>query len=447
MRLTALSPLDGRYADQLAPLARHFSELALIRNRVEVELAYLKALARELGRPLDLPTIAFSEADGEAVKQHERTTRHDVKAVEYWLKDRLKASLAEDLELIHLGLTSEDVNNLAYARMHQAALKDAIFPTLARLLRTLATLARQAADVPMLARTHGQPASPTTMGKELGVFAARLAQEATSLKAHHLAGKLGGATGTLAALVVSYPTHDWLRFSRRFIEELGLKPSPVTTQIEPGDAYAALYDHLRRINHVLQDLAQDLWRYISDGYFRQAVVQGEVGSSAMPHKVNPIDFENAEGNLGLANALLTFLGDKLTVSRLQRDLSGSTVMRNAGVALGHTYMGWLSVEKGLSRVALEEQALNRDLANHPEVLAEAIQTIMRADGLEVPYEKLKDLTRGKHVTLQELQAGAQQLAPNRAWQDLAPETYVGLAPQLAREAADLAEAAAQTLEG
>lgn len=447
MRLTALSPLDGRYADQLAPLARHFSELALIRNRVEVELAYLDALARELDRPLSLPAIDFTGADGEAVKAIERTTRHDVKAVEYWLKDRLKEALSQDLELIHLGLTSEDVNNLAYARMHQAALDQVVFPTLARILRTLAGLSRQYADAPMLARTHGQPASPTTMGKELGVFAARLAREATSFKAHRLAGKLGGATGTLAALVAAYPTHDWLAFSRRLIQDMGLSPSPVTTQIEPGDAYAALYDHLRRLNHVLQDLAQDMWRYISDGYFRQAVVQGEIGSSAMPHKVNPIDFENAEGNLGLANALLTFLGDKLTVSRLQRDLSGSTVMRNAGVAVGHTYMGWLSVEKGLARVALDERALSEDLSRHPEVLAEAIQTIMRADGLEVPYEKLKDLTRGKQVTLQDLQAGALSLAPGRAWHDLAPETYVGLAPQLAREAADLAEAAAKTLEG
>jgi adenylosuccinate lyase len=446
MRLTALSPLDGRYADQLAPLAQHFSELALIRGRVAVELAYLRALAAELGRPVEVPELEFTEADGEAVKALERTTRHDVKAVEYWLKERLP--LGRDLELIHLGLTSEDVNNLAYAGMHRGALQDALLPTLGRLLTTLAGLARRYAHVPMLARTHGQPASPTTMGKELGVFAARLAREVSSLCRHELPGKLGGATGTLAALKTAFPDHDWLRFSRGFIQGLGLQPSPVTTQIEPADGYAAFYDHLRRINHVLLDLSLDMWRYVSDGYFRQAVVAGEVGSSAMPHKVNPIDFENAEGNLGLANALLVHLGDKLTVSRLQRDLSGSTVMRNAGVALGHGYLAWLSIERGLARVALDEQRLVEELSAHPEVLAEAIQTVLRADRAEVPYEQLKALTQGKHVTLDELRLRAMELAFHRAdtWNGLSPETYVGLAPELALEAAEMAEAAVREIQ-
>ncbi|MDB5101197.1 MAG: adenylosuccinate lyase [Cyanobacteria bacterium RYN_339] len=445
MRLNALSPLDGRYADQVAPLARHFSELALIRGRVEVEVAYLRALAAELGRPIEIPPIDFTEADGEAVKAFERTTRHDVKAVEYWLKEKLP--LGADLELIHLGLTSEDVNNLAYAGMHRAALREVLLPALSRLLGTLAELARRYHQVPMLGRTHGQPASPTTMGKELGVFAARLAREVTELVRHELPGKLGGATGTLAALQTAFPDHDWRAFSRGFVQALGCKPSPVTTQIEPGDGYAAVYDCLRRINNILLDLSLDMWRYISDGYFRQAVVAGEVGSSAMPHKVNPIDFENAEGNLGLANALLVHLGGKLTVSRLQRDLSGSTVMRNSGVALAHGFLAWLSVERGLARVVLDEGRLAEDLSNHPEVLAEAIQTVLRADRGDVPYEKLKELTQGRKVTLDELRLRAMELAFHRAdiWNELSPASYVGLAPELAIEAAQLAEAAMQEI--
>lgn len=459
-RLTALSPLDGRYADKTEPLAAYFSEWALMRYRVAVEVEYLIALLEQLGhRAASYATTLesmrdlyrrFSPADAEAVKGIERTTRHDMKAVEYWIKQQLASlpALAGDTELVHMGLTSDDVNNLAYALMHRGALDGVMLPALGNTLRDLSRLARAHGEAPMLARTHGQPASPTTMGKELGVFAARLAREAEGLAGMVLPGKLGGATGTLAALHVAYPHRDWLGFSRAFMTRLGLRPSPVTTQIEPGDGYAALYDQLRRINQVFLDLSQDMWRYISDGYFRQLVVSGEIGSSAMPHKVNPIDFENAEGNVGLANALLVHLAEKLTVSRLQRDLSGSTVIRNAGVAFGHTLMAWQSAARGMERIDLDRGRLLDELAAHPEVLAEAIQSVLRAQGGAVPYERLAELTRGKTVTLEALRETARTLAPVRydLWRTLEPATYIGFAPQLANEAATLAEDAIARIE-
>ncbi|HEY9721511.1 MAG TPA: adenylosuccinate lyase, partial [Oscillatoriaceae cyanobacterium] len=360
--LTALSPLDGRYARQTAPLAGIFSELGLLRERVRVEVAYLQALLTAIAHPaatqetrVALESLAddFSTADAEAIKAIEAETRHDVKAVEYWLKDRVLRipALAAHAELVHLGLTSEDVNNLAYARMQQTALREVLLPAHGELLAALATLAEDTRALPMLARTHGQPASPTTLGKELGVFLDRLVTALAPLPTFRLPGKLNGATGTYAALAIAYPQIDWPAFSARVIESLGLTPSLVTTQVEPHDGYAALYDALKRVNNILLDLAQDAWRYVSDGYFRQRAVAGEIGSSAMPHKINPIDFENAEGNLGLANALLVHFADKLTKSRLQRDLSDSTVLRNLGVAFGHTLVALQNLVRGLDRVA------------------------------------------------------------------------------------------------
>lgn len=444
--LTALSPLDGRYKRQTALLAAYFSEFGLIRYRVRVEVEYLLALRAALGRPVEDETAGrlrdlyrhFAAGDAQAVKAHEATIRHDVKAVEYWLKDQLVRfpELEGDLELVHAGLTSEDVNNLAYALMHKEALTQVMLPAIASVLSPLMDLVAAHRATPMLARTHGQPATPTTMGKELGVFLARLSTETKRLVDVSLPGKLNGATGTFAAQALAFPQVDWPAFSKAFITGLGLTPNLLTTQIEPHDGLAALYDTLRRLDNILIDFCQDMWRYISDGYFAQAARAEEVGSSAMPHKVNPIDFENAEGNAGLANALFLHMADKLTKSRLQRDLSDSTVLRNAGVAFGYAIVAYQNVTKGLARVAVDEAKLAADLEAHPEVIAEAIQTVLRAEGAAVPYETLKSLTRGRQVTLDELRRAATEALPARAdlWANLSPATYVGLAPQLADEA-------------
>ena len=451
--LDALSPLDGRYADQMAALAACFSERALIRRRVVVECAYLLALMTAIGHPAarDGAAVAavraiavdFGPSDAQAVKDLEATTRHDVKAVEYWLKGRIAAipALADGVELVHLGLTSEDVNNLAWGLMHREALDTVLLPAIADVLEGLMGLAQAHRETPMLARTHGQPASPTTFGKEMAVFAARVARTASDLAALTPPGKLSGATGTHAALALAYPEVDWLAFSRRFVTGLGLQPVAATTQVEPRDGLAAIYDAARRVVNVLLDLAPDMWRYVSDGWLRQAARPGEVGSSAMPHKVNPIDFENAEGNGGLAAALLTHLADKLVRSRLQRDLADSTTLRNAGVAFGHLLLACRSVSRGLARVAPDAGRMAADLAAHPEVLAEAVQVVGRAEGAEEPYERLKALTRGQDVDLETLRAAGRAIAPGREalWAALTPATYIGLAPQITDEA--LAEAA------
>jgi adenylosuccinate lyase len=452
--LDALSPLDGRYAAQTAALAACFSERALIRRRVTVECAFLLALLDAIGHPAarDGAAVAavralaagFGPADAEAVKALEATTRHDVKAVEYWLKERVRAipALAADAELVHLGLTSEDVNNLAWGLMHREALDTVLLPAIADVLEGLVALARDHRATPMLARTHGQPASPTTFGKEMGVFAARLARTAADLAALEPPGKLSGATGTYAALALAYPDVDWIAFARRFVAGLGLRPVVATTQVEPRDGLAAIYDAARRVANVLLDLAPDMWRYVSDGWLRQAAKAGEVGSSAMPHKVNPIDFENAEGNGGLAVALLGHLADALVVSRLQRDLSDSTTLRNAGVALGHLLLACRSTARGLGRVAPDAGRMAAALDAHPEVLAEAIQVVGRAEGAHEPYERLKALTRGQEVDLAALRAAGAAIAPGRAalWAGLTPAGYVGLAPRVADEA--VAEATA-----
>ncbi|GAB2964724.1 adenylosuccinate lyase [Hymenobacter coalescens] len=404
--LSALSPLDGRYRRQTAPLAAYFSELALIRYRVLVEVEYFIALCE-----LPLPQLTgvdaavfeplrrlyqdFTEADAEAVKAHERVTNHDVKAVEYWLRDQfVRLELDAYLEFIHFGLTSQDVNNTAVPLSLREALQREILPAYEQLIDQLRAFVAQWEQVPMLARTHGQPASPTRLGKELAVFVARLEAQLTLLRQVPFAAKFGGATGNFNAHYVAYPQTDWHAFGTRFVnEQLGLHRSFPTTQIEHYDHLAATCDGLKRLNTILIDLARDVWQYISLGYFRQQVKAGEVGSSAMPHKVNPIDFENAEGNLGLANAVLEHLAAKLPISRLQRDLTDSTVLRNLGVPLGHILISLTALQRGLGKLALDETALRRDLEANWAVVAEALQTILRRERYPDPYNALKALTR------------------------------------------------------
>jgi adenylosuccinate lyase len=404
--LTAVSPLDGRYRRQTTPLAPYFSELALIRYRVLVEVEYFISLCE-----LPLPQLtgvdaevfpalrslytAFSVTDAEAVKAHERVTNHDVKAVEYFLRDKFTAlGLGQYLEFIHFGLTSQDINNTAIPLSLQHALIHTLLPAYANVRNQLATRANEWAAVPMLARTHGQPASPTRLGKEVQVFVARLDAQVELLGQVPFGAKFGGATGNFNAHHVAYPGTDWHQFAQQFVEgRLGLKRSHPTTQIEHYDHLAALCDGLKRLNTILIDLARDVWQYIAMGYFRQTIKAGEVGSSAMPHKVNPIDFENAEGNLGIANAVLEHLAAKLPISRLQRDLTDSTVLRNLGVPLGHTLIALTSLQRGLDKLALDEEVLRRDLEANWPVVAEAIQTILRRENYPDPYNALKALTR------------------------------------------------------
>ncbi len=447
MSLTAISPLDGRYRSKVQALSDYFSEFALHRYRVLVEvevfIALLGAIHRDLNRfgPDAFARLRslyeeFDVVHAEEIKQIERQTNHDMKAVEYYLKERIRKipGLASEVELVHFGLTSEDVSNLAYACMLRDATRDLMLPAALDVLQAIRDLAARNKTVPMLARTHGQSATPTTMGKEMAVFAHRLLPELTALHRFQLTGKLNGATGTFGALAIAYPDVDWIAFSEQVIRRLELVPNLITTQIEPHDRIAALSDHFRRINHILLDFDQDMWRYVSDGYFRQKPVPGEIGSSAMPHKVNPIDFENSEGNLGLANALFAFFGEKLTKSRLQRDLSDSTVLRNLGVAFAHALLAYKSIVQGIRRLEPDAACMRADLDAHPEVLAEAYQTVLRAKGHVMPYEKLSRLTRGQAVTLESLHAFVAELDVDAETRErlrgLTPATYVGLAPQL-----------------
>ncbi len=448
--LYALSPLDGRYREDVEALRVYFSEFALMRCRVRVEVEYFIALAAHPGvtflRPLtdaeaDFLRRQYRHFDGAAalrVKQIEALTRHDVKAVEYFLRERLAGTSLDGLrEGLHFGLTSEDVNNLVYALCLREGLREALLPALAAVQEKLAALAEAYAAWPMLARTHGQPASPTTLGKELAVFAARLADQRAALDTllAGLTGKLNGATGNFSAHHAACPQVNWVAFSRAFVSSLGLVPNLLTTQVEPGDRLAAVLDGLARLNTVLLDLCRDMWRYISDGYFAQRPVEGEVGSSTMPHKVNPIQFENAEGNLEVANALLTLLARRLPVSRLQRDLSNSTVVRNLGVALGHSLLACHNVRRGLERVAADRARLLADLDAHWEVLAEAIQTVLRREGLPDAYDRLKDFSRGGALGRREIEAFIRALDVSPQVRDellrLTPQTYVGLAEALA----------------
>ena len=406
--LTAISPIDGRYREKTELLSEYFSEYALIRYRVRVEIEYFIALC-ELPLPqlVDFPKENieslrriyrdFSTADALRVKDIEKVTNHDVKAVEYFIKekfDALNPALQPYKEFIHFGLTSQDINNTSVPLSLKEALADAFFPLLEELIDQLRSYAEEWADVPMLAKTHGQPASPTRLGKEVMVYVYRLTQQMESLRQLPLTAKFGGATGNFNAHHVAYPDHDWREFGNRFVaEKLGLQREQFTTQISNYDALAAVFDAIRRINTIILDLDRDFWMYISMEYFKQKIKQGEVGSSAMPHKVNPIDFENSEGNLGMANAILVFLAQKLPVSRLQRDLTDSTVLRNVGVPLGHCLIAMQSTLKGLRKLILNREKLFDDLDNNWAVVAEAIQTILRREGYPHPYEALKALTR------------------------------------------------------
>jgi adenylosuccinate lyase len=446
--LTALSPLDGRYRKDVDALASFFSEAALYRYRARVEVEYLLFLSRAPGvafvQPFDAGQAAalralyrnFGQDDAEAIAAWDRRVNHDVKAVEYWLRERLDTlGLGGYKEAIHFALTSEDVNNLAYGMLLHESRDALLLPALGAIRAALRDFARAEARTPMLARTHGQPATPTTLGKELAVFASRLDRASEQLAGLKLAGKLNGATGSFAAHVAALPRVDWITFSRAFVRFLELEPALLTTQIEPHDSVAELCDSYKRVNTILLDLSQDLWRYVSDGYFVQQPKAGEVGSSTMPHKVNPIDFENAEGNLGLANALLEFLARKLPISRLQRDLSDSTALRNLGVALGHSLVAYTRIARGLAKLKPGYARIAEDLAAHPEVLAEAAQTILRREGFPEPYEALKSFTRGRELTLEGLRQFVAQLAVGEAVKAellaLTPEGYTGLAAKLA----------------
>jgi adenylosuccinate lyase len=448
--LAALSPLDGRYERSADPLRAYFSEAALIRHRVLIELEWLKALAaerriREL-KPfsratclaLDRLVAGFTEKDAAHIKNIEAETNHDVKAIEYWLKGRLakNADVQRALEFIHFACTSEDINNLAYALMLTRSRDRVLLPGLDRLIAALRTLARRHAARPMLARTHGQPASPTTLGKEMANFASRLLRARAAIERVSLLGKMNGAVGNYNAHALAYPGFPWEAFCRRFVERLGLQFNPYTTQIEPHDCYAELFDAYARANTVLLDLDRDLWGYISLGYFRQKPKKGEVGSSTMPHKVNPIDFENSEGNIGVANALLRHLADKLPVSRWQRDLADSTALRNAGVALGHSLLAYGACLRGLGKLEADAGRLAEDLDANWEVLAEPVQQVMRKHGVPEAYEKLKALTRGKRLDRRQLEAFVRALpipaADKKRLLALTPAGYVGFAPALAR---------------
>ncbi|MBX9895065.1 MAG: adenylosuccinate lyase [Nitrosomonas sp.] len=448
--ITALSPLDGRYHSKVESLRPYFSEFALIRYRVQVEIAWLKALgaepaitevppfSTETNERLDELLANFSVADGEAVKAIEAITNHDVKAVEYWLKQTLSdnAEVTSVAEFIHFACTSEDINNLSHGLMLKTSLQQVMLPALAAIIAKLIELAQQLAEIPMLARTHGQPASPTTLGKEMANFAYRLQRAKKQLEAVAILGKINGAIGNYNAHLSAYPHLDWERFARSFVEQLGLGFNPYTTQIEPHDAMAELFDAYARINTILLDLNRDIWGYISLGYFKQKTKENEVGSSTMPHKVNPIDFENSEGNLGIANALLRHLSEKLPVSRWQRDLTDSTVLRNMGVALGHTLLAYDSCIKGLNKLDVNIVQILEDLDNTWEILAEPIQTVMRRYGVANPYEQLKALTRGKSgITQETLHQFIAQINIPEAEKErllaLTPRNYIGKASELA----------------
>ncbi|QYR52124.1 adenylosuccinate lyase [Lysobacter soyae] len=449
--LTALSPLDGRYASKVDALRPIFSEFGLIKARVKVEIEWLLALAAEPGISELAPfsdaaaqrlrdfADGLSTADAARVKAIEATTNHDVKAVEYLIKERLKndAELAPALEFVHFACTSEDINNLSYALMLRDARDQVMLPKLDGLMASLRALAHEHAALPMLSRTHGQTASPTTVGKEIANVVARLDRQRAVLAETPMPGKINGAVGNYNAHVASYPDIDWAEFSRKFVGSLGLTWQPYTTQIEPHDGIAEIADVMKRIDTILIDLARDIWGYISLGYFKQRLKEGEVGSSTMPHKVNPIDFENAEGNFGIANALFEHFAAKLPVSRWQRDLTDSTVLRALGTAFGHALIGFDALSRGLGKLEVNPERLAADLDAAWEVLAEAVQTVMRRHGLPNPYEQLKALTRGQGINKESIRAFVDTLdLPADAKAELmqmTPASYIGVAAKLASE--------------
>lgn len=443
-KLTAISPVDGRYRGQVVELADYFSEFALIRYRLKVEVEYFIALCE-----LPLPQLAdvskevypllrdiynsFTDADAQKVKEIEKVTNHDVKAVEYFLKEKMEAlGLSKQLEFIHFGLTSQDVNNTATPLTLRDAIGEVYYPLLDELVEKLDQLSREWSEVPLLARTHGQPASPTKLGKEIMVFIERIQKQVDLLQEVPVSAKFGGATGNFNAHHVAYPEINWINFGNDFVNNvLGLTRSQYTTQIEHYDNIAAIFDSLKRINTIIIDLSRDFWTYISMDYFKQRVKEGEVGSSAMPHKVNPIDFENAEGNLGMANAIFEHLSAKLPISRLQRDLTDSTVLRNIGVPMAHTIIAFKSVLKGLNKVYLNHEAINQDLEDNWAVVAEAIQTILRREGYPKPYEALKELTRGKAgITHEAIREFVETLKVSESVKNeilrITPQNYTGI---------------------
>jgi len=448
--MTALSPLDGRYASQTEPLRTLFSEYGLMKARIKVELEWLKMLAAEPGieevpafsmetiREIDEVANQFSIEHAQEVKAIEARTNHDVKAIEYWLKERLSGNpeVMKAGEFIHFACTSEDINNLSHALMLKTARNTVMLPALDEIIDRLTVLAHDLAEVPMMCRTHGQPATPSTMGKELANVIYRLRRQREQLMTQEVLGKINGAVGNYNAHLVAYPEIDWESLCSRFVTGIGLTFNPYTIQIEPHDYMAELFQTMSRINTILIDANRDMWGYISLGYFKQKVKKGEVGSSTMPHKVNPIDFENSEGNLGLANALLGHLAEKLPISRWQRDLTDSTVLRNMGVAFGYTLLGYASCMRGLNKLEANPAAMAADLDATWELLAEPIQTVMRRYGIENPYEQLKELTRGKDgVTRETLAAFIRTLAIPEAEKvrllDLTPARYSGKASELA----------------
>jgi len=449
--LTALSPVDGRYASKTDGLRPWFSEYGLIYHRVLVEIRWLQMLARhpQITEVPDLSPAAneflesilreFDAEDARQVKTIERTTNHDVKAIEYFLKDKVaeQPELKAVSEFIHFACTSEDINNLSYALMLQGGMRQVVEPEMQRTLAAIRELAHRYADQPLLSRTHGQPASPTTLGKEMANVAYRLQRQLEQVQACEYLGKINGAVGNYNAHLSAYPEIDWQTNAEQFVTSLGLSWNPYTTQIEPHDYVAEIFDALVRFNTILIDFCRDVWGYISLGHFKQRVVAGEVGSSTMPHKVNPIDFENAEGNLGIANALFTHLAQKLPVSRWQRDLTDSTVLRTLGVGLGHSLIAYQSALKGISKLEANPSSMQEDLDNNWEVLAEPIQTVMRRYGIAQPYEKLKALTRGQRITpegLREFIASLEMHAAAKAeLSKLTPATYIGNAIEQAKK--------------
>ena len=461
MTLHLLSPLDGRYQKDTEPLRDYFSEFAYLRTRARLELNFLSALSRiGICPPVNISLEVFTDDDALKIQEYEKTTRHDVKAIEYFLRDKIKAHYSERSEesstseqetlrhtrrlrlvaqgdiisFIHFGLTSEDINNIAQALALRDSRDKVLLPALDDLIATLRDFAKKYRALPMLARTHGQPAVPTTLGKEIAVYLARLKKCRDEIADHKFEAKITGAVGNFNALQAAAPQVDWISFSKDFIESFDLQPNMVTTQILPYDNWIRYFDSIRLANLILSDYTQDVWRYISDGFLKQKVVEDEVGSSTMPQKVNPIDFENAEGNLGLANSLLTHYGQKLAVSRLQRDLSDSTVRRTFGVALGHTLLAWINITRGMGRVDADQEKIKHELNEHWEVVSEGAQTILRAAGQSDAYESLKLQTRGRILTEADFKFWVEAIDVDEATRtklkSLSPESYIGLAVQL-----------------
>ena len=449
--ITSISPIDGRYSRQTESLKPVFSEFGLIKNRVKIEILWLIALSndkeiKELPKfskqslkYLDQLFLDFSEKDAKAVKEIESKTNHDVKAVEYWLRNQLKKKKLNKVnEFIHFSLTSEDVNNLAYALMLKEGLSTIIVPSIKKISTILKANSKKFASLPMLSRTHGQTASPTTLGKEFANINYRIERQITQLKNQEILGKINGAVGNYNAHISAYPKKNWPAFSKNFISSLKLTYNPLTTQIEPHDFIAEIFQNVSRINTILIDLNRDIWGYISLGYFKQKVIKGEIGSSTMPHKVNPIDFENSEGNLGLSNAILSHLAEKLPLSRWQRDLTDSTVLRNIGVGFSYGLIAYNSCIKGLNKLEVNKSIIHEELNQSWEVLAEPIQTVMRKNGIENSYEKLKDITRGKgKISADKIHHFIKNLKISREDKtyllELTPQTYIGVAPQLAKK--------------